>query len=72
MRKMYLMKDSLNSSAMQLLRRRLGNNKGIATIEVVILIAIVILLLALFKDQAMALVSKVWAAINKGAGGIIQ
>ncbi len=72
MRKMYLMKDSLNSSAMQLLRRRLGNNKGIATIEVVILIAIVILLLALFKDQAMALVSKVWAAINKGAGGIMQ
>ena len=72
MRKIYLMKDSLNSSAMQLLRRRLGNNKGIATIEVVILIAIVILLLALFKDQAMALVSKVWAAINKGAGGIMQ
>ena len=38
MRKMYLMKDSLNSSAMHFMRRRLGNNKGIATIEVVILI----------------------------------
>ena len=72
MRKMYLIKDSLNSSTMHFMRRRLGNNKGIATIEVVILIAIAILLLALFKDQAMALVSKVWAAINKGAGGIMQ
>lgn len=72
MRKMYLIKDCLNSSAMHFMRRRLGNNKGIATIEVVILIAIAILLLALFKDQAMALVSKVWAAINKGVGGIMQ
>jgi hypothetical protein len=72
MRKMCLMKNSLNSGAMYVMRRRLGNNKGIATIEVVILIAIAILLLALFKDQAMALVSKVWAAINKGAGGIMQ
>ena len=72
MRKMYLMKDSLNNSAMHFMRRRLGNKKGIATIEVVILIAIAILLLALFKDQAMALVSKVWAAINKGVGGIMQ
>ena len=52
--------------------RRINKNAGLATIEIVILIAIAILLLALFKDQAMALVTKVWQAINKGAGGIMQ
>ncbi len=78
MRKLYMMEKSLLNRGKgvlmkrYLMRRRLASNAALATVEIVILIAIAILLLALFKDQAMALVSKVWAAINKGAGGIVQ
>ena len=53
----------------ELKKRR--NNKGVAVIEIVLILAILVALVVIFHDQAMALVSKIWASIVKGASGII-
>ena len=47
------------------------NNKGVAIIEIVLILAILVALVVIFHDEALALVSKIWASIIKGASGVI-
>lgn len=56
---------------MKELRKRSKNNKGVAVIEIVLILAILVALVVIFHDQATALVSKIWASIVKGASGVI-
>lgn len=56
--------------SMNELRKR-RNNKGVAIIEIVLILAILVALVVIFHDEALALVSKIWASIIKGASGVI-
>lgn len=52
--------------------RKRRNNKGVAIIEIVLILAVVLVaLVVIFHDEALALVSKIWASIIKGASGVI-
>ncbi|MCI6915036.1 MAG: hypothetical protein MR799_06095 [Lachnospiraceae bacterium] len=52
------------------LARITGNNSGMAVVEVVLLIVVLIALVAIFRTQALALVNKIWTSIKDGASGI--
>ncbi len=47
-----------------------GNNKGVAVIEVILILVVLIALVVIFKDQAISLVTKLWNVIFNGANGI--
>ena len=49
-----------------------GNNKGVAVIEVILILVVLIALIVIFKDQAVSLVTKLWNAIFKGANGLVS
>ncbi len=55
----------------ELQKRKKHNNKGVAVIEIVLILAILVALVVIFHDQAMTLVSKIWSSIFKGASGVI-
>lgn len=46
------------------------NNGGIAVIEIVLIIVVAIALVAIFKNQAIALVNKIWKSVTEGSTGI--
>lgn len=46
------------------------NNKGVAAIEVILILVVLIGLVVIFKSQAIALVTKIWNAITDNAGSI--
>lgn len=54
---------------MKELQKRRKSNKGVAVIEIVLVVLVA--LVVIFHDQAMALISKIWASIIKGASGVI-
>ena len=56
---------------MKELQKSRKNNKGVAVIEIVLILAILVALVVIFHDQAMSLVTKIWSSIFKGAGGVI-
>ena len=46
------------------------SNKGVAAIEVILIMVVLIGLVVIFKSQAIALVTKIWNAITDNAGSI--
>ncbi len=46
------------------------SNKGVAAIEVILILVVIIGLVVIFKSQAIALVTKIWNAITDNAGSI--
>ena len=46
------------------------SNKGVAAIEVILILVVLIGLVVIFKSQAIALVTKIWNAITDNAGSI--
>ena len=46
------------------------NNKGVAAIEIILILVVLIGLVVIFKSQAVALVTKIWNAITDNAGSI--
>ena len=56
---------------MKELAKRRKNNKGVAVIEIVLILAILVALVVIFHDQALNLVTKIWASIVKGAGSVL-
>ena len=47
-----------------------GNNEGVAAIEIILILVVLIGLVIIFKSQAIALVTKIWNAITDNAGSI--
>ena len=53
-------------------KRKRTSNKGVAVIEIVLILVVLLALIVIFKDQSVALVNKIWNAINKGAGSVMN
>ena len=49
-----------------------SNNKGITSIEIVLILVVIIALVVIFKDQIAAIVEKAFASITAGADTIID
>jgi len=45
-------------------------NRGVAAIEIVLILVVLITLVAIFKTQAVSLVNKIWSSIKESAGDI--
>ena len=45
----------------------LGNDKGVAVVEVILILVVLIALVIIFRDQITALVNTIWTAINGDA-----
>ena len=46
------------------------NNSGVAVVEIILILVVLIGLVIVFKDQAAALVTKIWKAITDGSNTI--
>ena len=49
-----------------------SNNKGITSIEIVLILVVIIALVVIFKDQIVAIVEKAFSSITAGADTIID
>lgn len=47
-----------------------SNNKGVAVVEVILILVVLIAIVIIFKDQITALVNNIWNAINSSAGSV--
>ena len=45
-----------------------SDNRGVAAVEVILILVVLIALVIIFKDQAIALVNKIWSNIRDNAG----
>ena len=48
-----------------------GNNKGVAAVEVILILVVLISLVLIFKEQAVSLVNKIWKSIGDGASNVM-
>ncbi len=46
------------------------NNKGVAVVEVILILVVLIGLVVIFKSKATSLINKIWKAITEGTGKI--
>ena len=46
------------------------NNSGVAVVEIILILVVLIGLVIVFKSQASALVTKIWKAITEGSNKI--
>lgn len=51
-------------------RKRRRGNRGVAAIEIILILVVLIALVVIFKEQAVALVNRVWNAIRGGESTI--
>ena len=47
--------------------REMNNNKGVAAVEVILILVVIISLVIIFKDQITTLVEAIWKSINSNA-----
>ena len=45
----------------------LGRNQGVAVVEVILILVVLIALVIIFRDQIVSLVSSIWKSINGDA-----
>ena len=48
------------------------NNKGLGTIEIILILVVLIGLVVIFKDQLMVLIMKIFNAISAGSGTVLS
>ncbi len=48
-------------------RNVLKDNSGLATVEIILIVVVLIALVIIFKEQAMTLVAKIWNTITENA-----
>ena len=48
----------------------MNDNKGVAVVEVILILVVLIGLVVIFKTQATSLVAKIWSAISENASSI--
>ena len=49
----------------------LRNNKGVAVVEIILILVVLIALVIIFRDQTMALVNNIWTDINGDANTLL-
>jgi len=49
----------------------LGNNSGVAVVEVILILVVLIALVIIFRDQITSLVSSIWKSINGDAKSLL-
>ena len=50
--------------------RKINNNKGVAVVEIILILVVLITLVIIFKDQITSLVEAIWKSINSNAGKV--
>lgn len=50
--------------------KRVNNNRGVAVVEIILILVILIALVIIFKSQITTLVNNIWSAINKSAESV--
>ncbi|GEM_PF-1185958 len=48
-------------------KRKLSKDRGVTTVEVILILVVLIALVIIFRDQIMSLVSTIWKSINGDA-----
>lgn len=48
-------------------KKRFGNDRGVAVVEIILILVVLIALVVLFRDQITALANTIWRAINGDA-----
>ena len=51
-------------------RNSLESNAGLATVEIVLIVVVLIALVIIFQEQALTLVAKIWTTITENAENI--
>lgn len=49
-----------------------SNNRGVAVVEIILILVVLIGLVIIFKSEAVSLVNKIWNAVTEGAGKITK
>ncbi len=49
-----------------------SNNRGVAVVEIILILVVLIGLVIIFKSEAVSLVNKIWKAVTEGAGKITK
>ena len=52
------------------LRRKFMDNKGIGTVEIILILVVLIALVLIFKDKILALAQSIFNQINKSIKGV--
>ena len=50
--------------------RNAFDNKGLATVEIILIVVVLIALVIIFQEQALSLVTKIWNTITENAENI--
>ncbi len=53
-------------------KNRIGNNRGVGVVEVILILVVLIALVVIFQEQITTLVNSIWKSINSNAGNIIS
>ncbi len=51
--------------------KEMDNNKGVAVVEIILILVVLITMVIIFKDQITALVESIWKSISSNAKQII-
>ncbi|MBR6403153.1 MAG: hypothetical protein IKS48_07185 [Eubacterium sp.] len=62
--------DELLFNIQNKVRQATMENKGVATIEIILILVVLIGLVVVFKGQAAALLTKIWKAVTEGANSV--
>jgi Flp pilus assembly pilin Flp len=53
-------------------KNRIGNNRGVGVVEVILILVVLIALVVIFQEQITTLVNSIWKSINSNAGNIFS
>ena len=62
--------DELLFNIQNKVRQATKDNKGVATIEIILILVVLIGLVVVFKGQAAELLTKIWKAVTEGASSV--
>lgn len=62
--------DELLFNIQNKVKQATKNNKGVATIEIILILVVLIGLVVVFKGQAAELLTKIWKAVTEGASSV--
>ena len=52
------------------LRNKLRDNRGIGTVEIILILVVLIALVLIFKDQILSLTNSIFGQVNKSVKGV--
>lgn len=52
------------------LRNKLRDNRGIGTVEIILILVVLIALVLIFKDQILSLANSIFGQVNKSVKGV--